>query len=422
MEEFNNQKLLGEGKKMTKGTYVKINEMLDTIYDMVSCMLDYAEEENISSAVQLKADLKDAVEVVNRLLLDSPEVCFYRCSDLNGDKGTLIEQYFSWLGGAREVLEKQYHADNIWDERFIRLMDRIQYVEFDVIVESVKKSLFEYGTEIMNRLCRYYHMFSEMWGTLDIENDQYDVIINRVTELKEHREDFIWLYKQLGDQRSKLVLVSILYSWVTFDPFYIHIMKEANYTDYFDLDLVKCDENEVMVDLGAWTGDSTLNYIQTYGKYKKIYCYEIDESSMEEMKKNLSEYSDIEFRNKGVGNKNGMKCMEGEPNSTCNKLTEIKSGKEVELVRLDDDINERITLIKTDIEGAEQEALQGASRHIREEKPKLLISVYHNNEDIWKIPRMIRSMNPNYQLYLRSNGEQWRPAEIVLLAIDKADR
>lgn len=420
-QENSNHKLLGE-EKMTKDTYVKINGMLDTIYEMVSCMLNINREENIQSAVRLETDLRGAAETVNRLLLDSPEVCFYGCGNSDGDKGAFVEQYFSWLGGMREVLEKQYQAENIWDERFVRLMDRVLYVDFDMIVESAKNSLFECGAERIGRLCWYYQTFHEMWGTLDILNDQYDVIINRVTVLKEHREDFVWLYKQLGDQRSRLVLVSILYSWITFDPFYIRVMKEANFTDYFDLDLVKCGANEVMVDLGAWTGDSTLNYIQTYGKYKRIYCYEIDESSMKKMKKNLSEYSGIEFRNKGAGNKNGIGYIEGEPDSTCNKLTERKSGKEVELVRLDDDIDEKVTLIKMDIEGAEQEALLGASRHIREERPKLLISVYHNNEDIWKIPRMVREMYPEYQFYLRSNGNQPGPAEIVLLAIDKADR
>lgn len=123
---------------MTKGAYVKINEMLDMIYEMVSCMLDFNEEKYVSSAGQLETNLKGAMETVNRLLFDSSEVCIYGCGDPNGNKGAFVEQCLSWLGGAREALEKQYHAENIWDERFIRLMDRIQYVEFDVIVESVK--------------------------------------------------------------------------------------------------------------------------------------------------------------------------------------------------------------------------------------------------------------------------------------------
>ena len=72
--------------------------------------------------------------------------------------------------------------------------------------------------------------------------------------------------------------------------------------------------------------------------------------------------------------------------------------------------------IKMDIEGAEKDALKGCARHIREEHPKLLISVYHNNEDIWRIPRMIHEMDDSYRFYLRSNGNQWGPSEIVLFA------
>ena len=52
-------------------------------------------------------------------------------------------------------------------------------------------------------------------GTLDIDGGEYEVIINRVTVLREHREDFIWLYNRLGDWRSKQVLVSMLYNWIT---------------------------------------------------------------------------------------------------------------------------------------------------------------------------------------------------------------
>lgn len=105
------------------------------------------------------------------------------------------------------------------------------------------------------------------------------------------------------------------------------------------------------------------------------------------------------------------------PQSTINRITDDPAGEEIEIVSLDEDIREKITLIKMDIEGAEQDALTGCIRHIREEKPKLLISVYHNNEDIWKIPKMIYDMNEDYQFYLRSNGWQWGPAELVLFAI-----
>lgn len=410
---------------MLKETYIQINTMLDLIDDTLECIKDFGEREFESLMGELAEELRCTIEIVNMELLGSSKVCFFELEKLKKEemrfehKDELVRQLVYWKEKAEEIVERRYNAVNVWDESFIRLMDYIQCVDFDQIVQDTKDSLYKHNDEEIKDLCTYYQRFHVFWGTLDVKDGRYDVIINRVTALKEHREDFIWLYGRLGDWRSKLVLVNMLYNWITFDISHIASMKEGNYSDYFDLDLVKCDENEVLVDLGAWEGDSALDFIQTYGKYKKIYCYEIDVSSVEAMKKNLSGYPDIEYRNKGVGNKNGKGYMYLDPfASTCDKITDETTGNEIEIVRLDDDIEEKVSLIKMDIEGAEREALAGCVRHIQEDKPNLLISVYHNNEDIWKIPQMILDMRPDYQIYLRSNGAQWGPSEIVLIAVD----
>ena len=54
-----------------------------------------------------------------------------------------------------------------------------------------------------------------------------------------------------------------------------------------------------------------------------------------------------------------------------------------------------------DIEGAEKKALMGAKTLIRKFKPKLAISVYHKRDDIWEIPKLILSINPEYRFFLR---------------------
>ncbi len=411
--------------KMTKNVYLQMRKMLDMVGDAIGYIMDL-DEGDCQLIDSLEKDLIYTIENVNIELLYSPKVGFCRLDDLDKRKGRpgykqeVVIQYVSWLDKITGILEEQYHTENVWEERFIRLMDHSQYVDRDLTIGIVKDALFSKSAEEIAHLCRYYQTFHVMWGTLDVLNDRYDVIVNRVTALKEHREDFLWLYGQLSDQRSRLVLTGMLYNWVTFDLDYIREMKEANFTDYFDLDLVGCDEEEVVVDLGAWTGDSALHYIQTYGRYKRIYCYEIDASNMKAAKEKLSGYPDIVFVNKGAGNKDSIGYIDGSPMSSCNKITDQDTGKKIEMVRLDDDIDEKVTLIKMDIEGGEQDALLGSVRHIQEEHPKLLISVYHNNEDIWKIQQMILDMYPGYQLYLRSNGYQWGPSEIVLLAIDKS--
>ena len=87
----------------------------------------------------------------------------------------------------------------------------------------------------------------------------------------------------------------------------------------------------------------------------------------------------------------------------------------MDIVRLDDDLPDGFTFLKMDIEGAEYNALLGAEQTIRRHSPKLAICVYHGYDDLWRIPALIESFNPNYTFYLRHNGGNLIPTEFVLL-------
>ncbi len=79
----------------------------------------------------------------------------------------------------------------------------------------------------------------------------------------------------------------------------------------------------------------------------------------------------------------------------------------------------RIIYIKMDIEGAEAEALRGAARVIKEQKPKLAISVYHKERDIWEIPALILSYCPEYKFYLRHYSFSWYDT-VLYAAVEEA--
>jgi hypothetical protein len=70
-----------------------------------------------------------------------------------------------------------------------------------------------------------------------------------------------------------------------------------------------------------------------------------------------------------------------------------------------------------DVEGAELEALAGASELLRRHHPVLAICTYHRSVHLWQIPNLIRSITPDYQIFLRRYGEEcW---EGVCYAIPK---
>lgn len=399
-------------------------KLIKTIREAIEYLNKFEPTECFENNMFLLEDIVLGIQNVNVELFNTSKIKGYDVLALIDEAksqkniAAFLQKAVEWCDFAISIINNRRQQANELDEKFMWLMDYVKYVEEDELIEHIKIRLMRQDKETIRILNAYYQNYSYLWGTLDVKNEKYDVIYDRVNSLTEHRDDFIWLYQKLGDYRSKLVLVNTLYNWISFDPAYIREMHETNFKDYYDLDLLLCDENEVMVDIGAYIGDSALDYITTYRKYKKIYCYEITPKSVEVMKSNLAEYENIEIVNKGLGAEAGRMFLQTcAQDASTNGLEESGNGIEIEVAALDEDVTEKVTLIKMDIEGAEKDALKGCVRHIKEERPKLLICVYHNNRDIFEIPRMITDMRDDYKFYLRSNGMQWAPAELVLFAL-----
>lgn len=307
---------------------------------------------------------------------------------------------------------------NVIDRNFNELVDEIKSLSEKELYYRMRKSFDNIPDETKRSCMNFFNQFG-YWGSLDIENGNYEEIELKEIALSSHIDDFVWLYNHLYDYRSKKTLYSILNNWYRYDFVTTSSTKENLYDDYFDLDLVKCDSNEIIVDLGAYTGDTVISYIKNYGMdcYKKIYCYEITPSTFEVLKENLKSFDNIDCRLKGVSNEEGMMMIVNNSESlSANTLTSLGNG-DIEVTTLDKDIDEPITLIKADIEGFEQKAIEGCKNHILNDHPKLLISVYHNNEDMWKIPKMIYDIDNDYKFYLRYNSSPIYPTEITLIAI-----
>ena len=83
-----------------------------------------------------------------------------------------------------------------------------------------------------------------------------DRIELKAQALHEHLPDFVRLYGRLADYRSKKTLYAILSNWYRYDFKTTAEAREYLFDDYFDLDIVRCTSDEVVVDLGAYTGDT----------------------------------------------------------------------------------------------------------------------------------------------------------------------
>lgn len=172
--------------------------------------------------------------------------------------------------------------------------------------------------------------------------------------------------------------------------------------------------DEVMIDCGAFTGDTALMFAKHCPNYQKIYAFEPDNAIFNQLIENTKELK-ITTINKGVFSKTSTLSFDIED---CGCSNFNKDGKiQIKVETIDNLLKQEkevITLIKMDIEGSELEALKGASETIRKYKPKLAICVYHKANDLIEIPKYIKSLHQDYKFFLRNH--QMVPEDTVLYA------
>lgn len=194
------------------------------------------------------------------------------------------------------------------------------------------------------------------------------------------------------------------------------LMNELMSRQYFDLPAMMPQKHEVFLDVGCYDGISSY-YFSKWNKSPcaKIYAFEPDKNNIKKCKNNLDKtgltYTLIP---KGVWSKK-TELRFCSMNTVASMIDECGESI-IETVDLDSlFLQEKVTFIKMDIEGAEKEALLGAKNIIQKYHPKLAISIYHKKNDIFEIPHLILSYCNNYKFYLRhySFGEN----DTILYAI-----
>lgn len=384
----------------------------------------FSAEENITS--------KEIMNYLNKIydFKQKKDLFFVlKCVKKNGikDLEELLKEYLTLedrdilYPSFHKIIEKDLSQMTGVDHDFYMLFERILNISEENLVWVMRENLEKIRQktpQIFQSVVTNYNYWN-YWGKIDLENGNLELIQNRVKELKEHGSDLIWFYEKLEDFRSKKVLYYLIQNWLTFRPDFLERSIEKVYDQYFDMDIVLCDKKEVIVDLGAFIGDTYDAYIKTYGEenYQKYYCYEISDENLEKLREKFSGKETVILRDKAAAEKSGKSKIVVNNDFPGANFIGDKGEKEIETVSIDEDILEKITLLKMDIEGAEQKAIEGSKRHIKEEKPKLTISIYHKNEDLWKIPKMIYEINPEYKFYLRYYGGNIYPSEYILIAI-----
>jgi len=208
-----------------------------------------------------------------------------------------------------------------------------------------------------------------------------------------------YILSLLADVRSKEILETILHNYETGNMYFGSIYEKQQYfNDVFEDSMC---EDEVYVDGGVWNGDTILWFIQyANNKYARIYGFEPDPLNYWITVNKFSNASEkIKLYNSALSDHEGQAWF-----STLlgqDSKIDKDGGYLATLIKLDDVVNEKVTFIKLDVEGGEYDALMGAKNIIQAFKPKLAISLYHKDDDLWKLPLLVHELVPEYKLYIR---------------------
>ena len=231
-------------------------------------------------------------------------------------------------------------------------------------------------------------------------------LMDSLGNLDVYRDNYKRIFQKCADETSKEVLDCILNYRFTMKSAWIQraydrTIENGEGVEYFDSGVVKPQSGEVFVDCGGYIGDTVLAFLKfTDGIYKRIYYFEPSMVLYNRAKENLKDIRDVIFTPAGVGEKAGVLSFAGAGQDDFGHIDEDGT-ESVDIVTLDETVTDRPTFIKMDIEGAELSALKGASKIIRENRPKLAICVYHKPEDLFEILELIDSWQLNYKYYFR---------------------
>jgi FkbM family methyltransferase len=220
-------------------------------------------------------------------------------------------------------------------------------------------------------------------------------------DILENAPRYQWVYNLLADDISRQTFAKVVQFRLSMDLNHMQGFSMAMYRQYIE-NFLPQSAGDVFVDGGGYDGQTTLQFAAWSKAYRRIHYFEPLPDMMEISRSNLAALRDVRFVQKGLFSRNDrLRFDAAGPGSSLSPTGQT----EIDVVRLDDEVQEPITFLKLDIEGAEYEALLGAAAHIRSDTPTMAVCIYHNQQDFWRIPFQVLQYNDRYNLYVRHYSE-----------------
>jgi len=169
---------------------------------------------------------------------------------------------------------------------------------------------------------------------------------------------------------------------------------------------VSVQAGDVVVDGGAFAGDTSLYFAHLAGERGRVVAYEFGPGNVDLFEQNLAlnpELAErVQLRRAALWDQDGARLSfrpfgpataiveDGEASAPTESIDGLVAGGAVD----------RVDFVKLDIEGSELAALRGAEQTLRRFRPRLAIAAYHKVDDLAALPAYLVGLDVGYRFRL----------------------
>ena len=331
--------------------------------------------------------------------------------------------------------------DNIvWFIPFRKLRDNIRdFMDFIYSLNKPLKAWDSYFITYFRKDIKNDSNFCKKYLNLikNLDDESIEIVSGILSKITNYNniEDEIYFSrkesKELNDlfEEFKNKIIKINEELFIYDKYILPVNDfelEAFYGKY-GMDYIKNIsqvKNKNIIDAGGYIGDSAILFSDYTDK--NVYSFEpfLQHYNMMLKTIELNKKNNIIPVNMALGDENKEISIysKGDINSglSVENKKDINSVEDkAKMVTLDSYVKENnieVGLIKTDLEGFEQPFLKGAINTIKEQKPVLIISIYHNYSDFFEIKPMIENLNLGYKFKIIKYKNIYAVGTTILLA------
>ena len=217
-------------------------------------------------------------------------------------------------------------------------------------------------------------------------------------------DDWLQLAQRLADEQSRETLYGVLLQRLEYDREWIKDVRIGGRDEYFGMasetSTFVLGQREDFVDCGAHRGTVIQKLLATTGwQYRSMHAFEPDSENFAALQ-NITPWPLKHFHAYQLAVSDRPEVLRFNQTGTMGSCISDSGTSSTNCVRLDDMV-EKASFIKFDIEGFEARALRGASRLLSHYQPRLAVASYHYAQDLLDIVEAIDELAPGYNLHLR---------------------